>query len=92
VALNFFTGWTLDELLARRREIQEALSSTHTQVNSEGTDGTIANMSDLQSKLQMVQEALYFLDPITYPLTDSVRITRTKGRFSGGLCAGQELV
>lgn len=84
MALNIFLRWTEEDLLARERELSEAISRTHSQVNSEGTDATGESIVNMERMIGQIREALYVIDPETYPLTDAVRITRTKAILSGG--------
>lgn len=86
MGLNPFDGWTEAELLAKRREIQDELSDGGAIIQSSAGDVSATRQTQAGSmhRLNMIQRALYLLNPDRYPLS-SIGKTRSVAVMGQGL-------
>lgn len=84
MALNYFIGWSQEDLETELRAAQEELArgKNFSEIASEGTSSRAEIETKAKERIELLLEALYLLDPDTYPLTSISRTTRTKGVFS----------
>ena len=82
MALNYYEGWTVAELLAERRRVQEAISSGQLSGWRDG-DGSAERQFSLKPDtiLERIAYSLYLLDSETYPY-DNRRVYRTTPRYT----------
>jgi hypothetical protein len=77
-----YAGWSVEELLAERTRLQEAIGSGRVQTWSalDASSGRTFEVPLLRA-LAFVQEALYALDPNTYADPSEIYVKRTRTRF-----------
>ncbi len=69
---NPLAGWSAEDLVAERRKIQEELLAGSQLQSSSAGDVSQARIiqAGAMKRLNMVNRALWLIDPVTYPFTD----------------------
>jgi predicted nucleic acid-binding protein len=84
VAINYFLGWSQEDLLVELRNAQEDLSAGKSTVRAAA--GDLENRSVIaksaEDRIKLILKSLNALDPITYPIDQVTAITMTKAAFS----------
>lgn len=87
---NYFAGWTLDELLAERRAVQERISGgAITETGAASVRTSIKHEASAEQTLTRIEYALFLADPDNYSNPYSSSITRTRPSF---FTLGEEVV
>jgi hypothetical protein len=83
MAINYFIGWSVQELEAELRLAQEDLAAGKSITNSGAGDASMASRIDKSSeaRIEMILKALHRLCPEKYPATEIARLTETKAAF-----------
>lgn len=76
---NILAGWSLADLLAEKRKVQEELLAGSQLQSSSAGDVSQSRIiqAGAMKRLNLINRALWAIDPDTYPLTD---IAPTKSR------------
>lgn len=84
MAINYFIGWSLDELKAELRAAQEELLNGKAASAARAGDTSIENeiVKSAEARIQLIYKALHALAPEEYPLDEITAITSTKAAFS----------
>lgn len=84
MALNYFIGWSVEELEAELRLAQEDLAAGKATISAGAGDANTASRVDksAEARIEMILKALNLLDPERYPSASITRITRTTVSFA----------
>lgn len=84
MAINYFIGWTTDDLQRALREAQEDLAAGKATIQAGAGDASAQSRIEksAEARIQLILRALYAIDPETYPLADITPITQTRVTFS----------
>ena len=84
MAINYFIGWSQQDLEEALREAQEDLAQGKSTIAAQGGDSRIGSQVDLsaQERIKMILKALNLLDPDTYPIASVSSINTTRACFT----------
>jgi hypothetical protein len=85
MAINFFVGWSQQELEAELRAAQEDLAAGKSTISSQAGEvrsGAAVELS-AQERIKLILRALNKVNPEEYPVADVTAITSTRAAFSG---------
>ena len=80
MAINFFIGWTLEDLETELRAAQEDLAAGKSTISAGAGDASQQSKTDMApaDRVKMILRALNKLDPETYPIADITSNDRTR--------------
>lgn len=84
MAINYFIGWSVDELRTELRAAQEDLAAGKSITRSGAGEASFENQVEksIESRIQLLLQALNKLDPATYPIDQVTAIDRVKISFA----------
>ena len=83
MAWNVFNGWSEVDLLALRRQLQEAYANTLMAASAGSVSSqNVIDSAKLKERIQAVEAALTALDPLAYPASANERRSRVGADFS----------
>lgn len=84
MGINYFIGWSLEDLKVELRAAQEELLNGKAASAARAGDASIENeiVKSAEERIRMIYQALYALAPSEYPLDQITAITSTKAAFS----------
>lgn len=84
MAINYFIGWTREDLEEELRIAQEDLaggkSTTRAGAGDANTESRVEK--SIESRIQALLKALNLIDPVTYPIGQVTAIDRTRLVFN----------
>jgi len=84
VAINYFIGWTQQQLEIELQAAQEDLAAGKSTIAAQGGDSRIGSQVELapQERIKLILKALNALDPDNYPIADITSVNLTRAAFT----------
>lgn len=84
VAINYFIGWSMEELEAELATAQEDLAAGSALTRAGAGDTMSENIVNKspEARIRMILKALNLLDSVKYPIDQVTAITETRVAFS----------
>jgi hypothetical protein len=83
MAINWFIGWSMEDLQRELRLAQEDLSAGKSTTRAGAGDASVENRVEksIEERIKMILRALYLIDPVAYPLSAISAISETRVAF-----------